>query len=49
MGYGWYSSYELEWFDISNSSFTHFRGYREGTSLNYEDACISMVGGNGSV
>jgi len=48
MGYGWYNSYELDWFDITNSSFTHFRGYREGTSLNYEDSCISMVGGNGT-
>ena len=49
--YTWSSTnhHTLEEFQVTNSTFTHFRGYRDGTSLNYEDSCIAMTGGDGAV
>jgi len=50
IGYGSYNEYELDYFNIANSTFTHFKGY---TSLNNgiqnTDICIQLNGGEESL
>jgi hypothetical protein len=49
IGRGSYSQYALDYFNVENSTFTHFKGY---TSLNQAiqntDICIQMNGGDGN-
>jgi len=49
MGYGYYNSYELDFFKITNSTFVHFQGYqRLNNAINYQDICMQVNGGDGN-
>jgi hypothetical protein len=50
MGYGYYNDYELDFFKLTNNSFTHYAGYTELNSAIYmNDICVIMNGGDGNI
>ena len=50
MGYGYYNSYELDDFQITNSTFVHFKGYTElNNAIQYTDICMVIGGGEGNI
>ena len=50
MGYGWYNSYELDFFKLTNNTFVHYKGYTAlNNAINYGDICIVMNGGDGNI
>ncbi|MEC8340263.1 MAG: archaellin/type IV pilin N-terminal domain-containing protein [Candidatus Thermoplasmatota archaeon] len=50
MGSGFYNGYQLDFFKITNNTFTHFAGY---TTLNgaiaWNDECMRVLGGDGNI
>ena len=49
IGYGYYSSHDLDYFNIENSTFTHFKGYTSlNSAIQNTDICIQMNGGDGN-
>ncbi|MGB2493452.1 MAG: type IV pilin [Poseidonia sp.] len=50
MGYGYYNSYELDDFQITNNTFVHFKGYTElNNAISYTDICMVVGGGEGNI
>ena len=50
MGYGYYNNYELDFFKITNSTFTHFAGYTElNSAIAWNDECMRILGGDGNI
>jgi FlaG/FlaF family flagellin (archaellin) len=50
MGYGYYSQYELDFFKVTNSSLTHYKGYSPLNNAIYmNDMCMIMNGGDGNI
>ena len=50
MGYGYYNSYELDDFQITNNTFVHYAGYTElNNAINYNDICMVVGGGEGNI
>ena len=50
MGYGYYNSYELDFFKITNSTFVHFQGYQQlNNAINRQDICMQVNGGDGNL
>mgnify|MGYP000013462230 CR=1 FL=1 len=52
IGYGNYNQYELDYFNIANSSFTHFKGYTQlNSAIQITDICLTMnsAGSDGSM
>ena len=50
MGYGYYNSYELDFFKITNNTFTHFAGYTKlNGAIAWNDECMRVLGGDGNI
>ncbi|MFZ8906721.1 MAG: Ig-like domain-containing protein, partial [Poseidonia sp.] len=50
MGYGYYNSYELDFFKITNNTFTHFAGYTKlNGAIAWNDECMRILGGDGNI
>ena len=49
MGYGYYNSYELDFFKITNNTFTHFVTSALNNAIYMNDICLIMNGGDGNI
>ena len=50
MGYGYYNNYELDFFKVTNSTLTHYKGYSTLNNAIYmNDICMIMNGGDGNI
>ena len=50
IGYGSYNEYELDHFQITNSTFTHFKGYTAlNSAIQNTDICVQINGGEESL
>ena len=50
IGYGYYPDYELNFWEITNSTISHYKGYTElNNAISYTDICMVMNGGDGNI
>lgn len=50
VGYGYYNEYELDYFNIRNSTITHYKGWSPlNNAINVQDMCMRIYGGEGNI
>ena len=50
IGYGYYSDYELNFFNVRNSSISHYKGWSPlNNAISSQDMCMRLYGGDGNI
>ena len=50
IGYGYYSEYELDFFNVRNSTITHYKGWSPlNNAIQVQDMCMRINGGEGNI
>ena len=50
IGYGYYSDYELNFFNVRNSTISHYKGWSPlNNAIQSQDMCMRLYGGDGNI